>query len=428
VKKEIITPSARTALEGLLRDSAVIELLDVLDKEGEEARIVGGAVRNALTGLPVSEIDLASTALPKEVMRRAALAGFKAVPTGIEHGTVTVIVGGRPFEVTTLREDIETDGRRAVVRFGRSFTADALRRDFTINALSLDRRGKVHDTVGGMADLAARRLRFIGDPKLRIKEDYLRILRFFRFHASYARGPLDAEGFAAAVSLREGLRRLSAERVRGELLKLVRAPGAAATAQEMLAGGFWPLILGGVPHVGRFKTVVEAKATDPEMRGAMARLAALAVLTSEDAARLRERLRLSNAEAMLLARIARALERLHAILSHREDAAQKRDIARLVLEQGVESVRAAISIEAAGMGAAGITELLRLASAIPPFPLSGADLLKRGIAAGPEVGRLLALAREAWIDEGCPLEKPALSSILDEATGKRAGASRKPEA
>ena len=170
---------------------------------------------------------------------------------------MTLVLRGRPFEVTTLREDIETDGRRAVVRFGRSFAADALRRDFTVNALSLDRAGRVHDTVGGLADLAARRLRFIGDPKLRIKEDYLRILRFFRFHASYATGPLDAEGFAAAIGLREGLRLLSAERVRDELLKLIKAPGAAATAQEMLAGGFWPLILGGVPHVSRFKAASE---------------------------------------------------------------------------------------------------------------------------------------------------------------------------
>ncbi|MGC1575360.1 MAG: CCA tRNA nucleotidyltransferase [Beijerinckiaceae bacterium] len=416
-----IGAGARAALETLLRDRDVAEVLDALDGHGEETRIVGGAVRNALMGLPVTEVDLASTAVPNEVTRRAELAGFKAVPTGIEHGTVTLVLRGRPFEVTTLREDIETDGRRAVVRFGRSFAADALRRDFTMNALSLDRSGTVHDTVGGLADVAARRLRFIGDARLRIKEDYLRILRFFRFHASYATGPLDAEGFEAAIGLREGLRLLSAERVRNELLKLIKAPGAAATAQEMLAGGFWPLILGGVPHVSRFKAALETQASSPDMAGAVARLAALAVLTSEDAARLRQRLRLSNAQAALLGAIGSIIERLHGPLSRKTDAEAKREIARLVLDHGAESVRIALAIELAGSGNASVAELSRFASAIPPFPFSGADLLKRGMAAGPEVGRLLAQAREDWINEGCPLEKPALASILDRAmeTGGR---------
>jgi poly(A) polymerase len=413
-----IEAGARAALDKLLGDREVAEVLDALNGGGEETRIVGGAVRNALMGLPITEVDLASTALPNEVTRRAGLAGFKAVPTGIEHGTVTVVLRGRPFEVTTLREDIETDGRRAVVRFGHSFAADALRRDFTMNALSLDRSGKLHDMVGGLADLAARRLRFIGDATLRIKEDYLRILRFFRFHASYATGPLDAEGFAAAISLREGLRLLSAERVRNELLKLIKAPGAAATAQEMLAGGFWPLILGGVPHVSRFRAAMEAQASFPEMAGAMARLAALAVLTSEDAARLRQRLRLSNAEAGLLGASASVLERLHGALSRDTDAEGRWEIAGLVLDHGVESVRIALAIEAARPGRADAAELSRFASAIPPFPLSGADLLKRGIAAGPQVGRLLAQAREDWIRAGCPRAKPALASILDRVTGR----------
>jgi poly(A) polymerase len=416
-----IDAGARAALEHLLGERDVAEVLDALDGNGEETRIVGGAVRNALMGLPVTEVDLASTAVPNEVTRRAELAGFKAVPTGIEHGTVTLVLRGRPFEVTTLREDIETDGRRAVVRFGRSFAADALRRDFTVNALSLDRAGRVHDTVGGLADLAARRIRFIGDPKLRIKEDYLRILRFFRFHASYATGPLDAEGFEAAIGLREGLRLLSAERVSNELLKLIKAPGAAATAQEMLASGFWPLILRGVPHVSRFKAALSAPASFPDMAGGTARLAALAVLTNEDAARLRLGLRLSNAQAASLAAIAGIIERLHGPSSREPDAETKREIARLVLDHGAESVRIALAIETAGWESASVAELSRFASAIPPFPFSGADLLKRGIAAGPHVGRLLAQAREDWINEGCPLEKAALAAILNRATGRETG-------
>ncbi|MBV9567678.1 MAG: CCA tRNA nucleotidyltransferase [Hyphomicrobiales bacterium] len=407
------------ALDELLSDREVAEVLEALNGDGEETRIVGGAVRNALMGLPITEVDLASTALPNEVTRRAARAGFKAVPTGIEHGTVTLVLRGRPFEVTTLREDIETDGRRAVVRFGRSFVADALRRDFTINALSLDREGRVHDTVEGLADIEARRVRFIGDAKTRIKEDFLRILRFFRFHASYATGSLDAEGLAAAISLREGLRFLSAERIRNELLKLIRAPGAAATSQGMLAGGFWPLILGGVPHVSRFEAAIETQAAFPEMGDAMARLAALAVLTSEDATRIRQRLRLSNAEAASLTAIASVLERLHGVLSRVAVTQAKWEVARLVLERGARSVRIVLALEGALARSDRITELSRFANAVPSFPLSGSDLLKRGIPAGPEVGRLLALAREDWIREGCPLEKPALASILDRAAERK---------
>ena len=163
-------------------------LLKLLDSEGEQARIVGGAVRNALLRLPVHEIDIATTALPDEVVRRVEAAGWKAVPTGIEHGTVTVLIAGKPSEVTTLRRDIETYGRKAKVVFGRDWVVDATRRDFTINALSLSADAKVHDHVGGLADLTARRVRFIGDPNQRIAEDYLRILRFFRFHAWYGKG------------------------------------------------------------------------------------------------------------------------------------------------------------------------------------------------------------------------------------------------
>ncbi len=175
-----------------LRDGPVARLLALLDRDGEEARAVGGAVRNALLGMPVEEVDVATTAVPEEVVRRVEAAGCKAVPTGIAHGTVTVIVDHTPVEVTTLREDVETFGRKARVAFGRDWKADAERRDFTINALSARADGVVHDYVGGLADIAARRVRFIGDPLQRIAEDYLRILRFFRFQAWFGDGGPDA--------------------------------------------------------------------------------------------------------------------------------------------------------------------------------------------------------------------------------------------
>ena len=220
-----------------LKEKPLAELLAVLDRDGEEARVVGGAVRNALLGLPHGDIDIATTALPAEVTRRAQAAGFKAVPTGVDHGTVTVVIEGRPFEVTTLREDVETFGRHATVKFGRDWKRDAQRRDFTMNGLSLSPDGEVHDHVGGVADLKARRVRFIGDAATRIAEDYLRILRFFRFHAYYGEGHPDAEGLHAVIAARAGLEQLSRERVRMELMKLLLAPHAVPVLAVMAEAG-----------------------------------------------------------------------------------------------------------------------------------------------------------------------------------------------
>src|SRR6201994_2467623 len=186
-------------------------VLALLNGNGEEARVVGGAVRNALLNIPTGDIDIATTALPDEVVRRAKAAGIKSVPTGIEHGTVTLVIDAQPFEVTTLREDTETFGRKAKVAFGRDWVRDAERRDFTINGLSVDANGVVHDHVGGLADILAKRVRFIGDPTQRIAEDYLRILRFFRMHAAYGTGEPDRAGYLACIAAREGLATLSAE-------------------------------------------------------------------------------------------------------------------------------------------------------------------------------------------------------------------------
>src|SRR5579863_8656932 len=171
-----------------LKSGPTARVLKLLNSDGEEARVVGGSVRNALLGIPIGDIDIATTALPEEVMRRAKSVGIKSVPTGIEHGTVTLVIDAHPLEVTTLREDTETFGRKAKVAFGRDWARDAERRDFTINGLSVDAQGCVHDYVGGLDDIAGRRVRFIGAPGDRIAEDYLRILRFFRIHAAYGAG------------------------------------------------------------------------------------------------------------------------------------------------------------------------------------------------------------------------------------------------
>src|SRR5215470_16777718 len=206
-----------------LTAGAAGRVLALLNDGGEEARVVGGAVRNALLKIPIGDIDIATTALPDEVMRRAKEAGIKSVPTGIDHGTVTLVIDAQPVEVTTLREDTETFGRKAKVAFGRDWTSDAQRRDFTINALSVGADGVVHDYVGGLDDIAARRVRFIGEAKARIEEDFLRILRFFRIHAAFGAGEVDREGYLACISARAGLTTLSAERMRMEILKLLVA-------------------------------------------------------------------------------------------------------------------------------------------------------------------------------------------------------------
>ena len=232
-------------------------LLGVLDGEGEEARVVGGAVRNTLLGLTPHEIDVATTAVPEEVVRRVEAAGFKAVPTGIEHGTITVVVDKIPFEVTTLRQDVETFGRHATVRFGRDWRTDAERRDFTMNALFASVDGVVHDYVGGLADLEARRVRFIGAAGQRIAEDYLRILRFFRFHAAYGHGAPDAAGLHACIAARSGLEQLSRERVRMELLKLLVARHATPTLAIMAESGLLLPVLGGVPDLAGFENMAK---------------------------------------------------------------------------------------------------------------------------------------------------------------------------
>src|SRR5262245_2451278 len=242
-----------------LRAPPLADLLAVLNRDGEEARVVGGAVRNALFGLPHGDIDVATTALPQEVMRRAAAAGFKCVPTGVEHGTVTIVIASQPFEVTTLREDVETFGRHATVKFGRDWKRDAERRDFTMNALTVSADGTVHAYVGGRAYITARRVRFIGDAAMRIAEDYLRILRFFRFHAYYGEGHPDAAGLHAAIVARAGLERLSRERVRMELLKLMVAPRAVAALVVMAEAGLIGPVLGGVPYLASFSNMAKVE-------------------------------------------------------------------------------------------------------------------------------------------------------------------------
>jgi poly(A) polymerase len=399
-----------------LKVGPAARVLALLNADGEEARVVGGAVRNALLDLPIGDIDIATTALPEEVNRRAKAAGIKSVPTGIEHGTVTLVVDAHPFEVTTLREDTETFGRKAKVAFGRDWVRDAERRDFTINGLSVDAEGLVHDHVGGLEDIAARRVRFIGRPEMRIAEDYLRILRFFRIHAAYGVGPPDRAGYLACIGARAGLESLSAERIRLEILKLMVADGAVGAVAAMAEGGLLLPIFGGIAYTGPFAALISIERALGLSADPVRRLGALAVAVTEDARRLAPRLRLSNAETRALDSMGHRWWRLAGM----DETTARRRLYRL----GEAAYRDRLMLAWARSGdasdAASWRELATLPArwSAPKFPLKAADFIARGIAQGPELGQVLALAEDAWLAAEFPLDQSALDAIADQTVAR----------
>ena len=295
-------PAVSVAQADWFKAPALQTVLALLNAEGGEGRVAGGAVRDSLMDLPVGDIDIATTLLPQEVTQRAEAAGIKVVPTGFEHGTVTLVVDGQPFEVTTLRIDVNTDGRHAEVAFGTDWSADAHRRDLTMNGLYADVNGQVIDLVGGIADIESRSVRFIGEADQRIQEDYLRIMRFFRFFAWYGRGRPDADGLRACARLRSGLDQLSAERVWSELKRLFAAPDPSRALLWMRQAGVLSLVLPesekwGIDAIFGLIRSEDALEWEPD-----ALLRVMAVVPS-DADRLKgmaERLRLSNAESRRL--------------------------------------------------------------------------------------------------------------------------------
>jgi poly(A) polymerase len=397
-----------------LQSGALAQLLALLDRDGEEARVIGGAVRNALMGEPPGDVDIATTATPEAVTARVETAGFKAVPTGVEHGTITVVADGRPYEVTTLRQDVETDGRRAKVAFGRDWRCDAERRDFTMNALSVGRDGTVFDYVGGLADVMARRVRFIGAPAARIAEDYLRILRFFRFHAAYGRGAPDAAGLAACVAARGDLDRLSRERVRMEMLKLLVARGAAPVLEVMNDAGLLLSVLAGVTLVQSFSIMTEIEAVLGLSADPVRRLGALALFVTEDADRLRERLRLANAEHERLRSMADGWWRISAERAEQDGRAM---LYRLGRTHFTDRVLLAWARSASRAADTVWHELARLPErwAAPDFPLKAADLVRRGVAKGPSLGAALRAAEDVWIAADFPTEAADIAAIADGA-------------
>jgi poly(A) polymerase len=357
-----------------------------------EARVVGGAVRDTLAGRTVAEIDLATPRMPDQVIEALQAAGIRAVPTGLDHGTVTAVADRRGFEITTLRRDVETDGRHAVVAFTDDWQADAARRDFTINAMSLTRTGEVFDYFGGIADLRTGVVRFVGDPATRIAEDYLRILRYFRFFARYGAGAADPCALAAIRAGVPGLSRLSVERVWNELARILSAPDPRAAVALMEEAGVLEAILPEGADPERLAGLIAAGAPeDPLLR--------LAALLAGDPEAMAARLRLSTVERDRLV----ALRAGPVPQPGGDDAALRRLLADHARELLID--RTWLTGGDAPEWAALRTRLAALPR--PVFPLEGRDVLALGEPEGPRVGALLRAVRQWWLDGGCLADKEA---------------------
>ncbi len=393
---------------------SIQKIFDAVECGDDTARVVGGAVRNSLLGAAVKDVDIATTATPDVVVERCTAAGLKVIPTGIDHGTVTAMSGGQGYELTTLRQDVETFGRQATVSFGRDWTEDARRRDFTLNALYCDRNGEIFDPLGGLEDCLSRRVHFIGDPHQRIREDYLRILRFFRIHATYGAGDPDPAGLLACVQERDGLRNLSAERVGTEMVRLVTAPLAAKVVALMESHGILEIVTGGVARVVDFTAFHALADVAPEIADAPLALVALAGFVEEDVDRLVDRLRLSNADRK---RMQLALSAAQALRG--KQTTEPIHLPDLLFRFGRCGAVDGFLLDWASSGEAALdpergrlfTDLRKLE--VPEFPVLGRDLIALGIQPGPELGELLARLQSRWQASEFSLSKAELLAAID---------------
>ncbi len=408
------------AHEAWFNDPALKRVFSLLNADGGEGRVVGGAVRNSLMGLDVSDIDVATTLTPDVVIERAKQAGIKAVPTGIEHGTVTLVIDRKPFEVTTLRADVETDGRRATVAFSTDWQTDAERRDLTINALYVGESGDVVDLVGGLVDIEKRNIRFIGDAATRIKEDYLRILRFFRFFAYYGSGRPDADGLRAAAAARSKLATLSAERVWSEMRKLLSAEDPGRALLWMRTVGALTEILPETEKWG-IDAIPALIATEKALGWKPDPLLRLAAIVPPDAKRLEAmaaRLKLANAEAAVFKAWANAAP----INDEMSVAAFDRLLYRNGAEGLITRLKLALAV-ARGKAEGDMAEMARSARlnklldhanawVKPSFPVNGGDVMAVGIAAGRKVGETLAALEHQWVEENFASDRATLLARL----------------
>jgi poly(A) polymerase len=382
-----------------LREPATQAVMTALGGETGDARFVGGCVRNALLMETVSDVDIATVHDPDEVTRRLQAADIKVVPTGIEHGTVTAITDGRHFEITTLRVDVATDGRRADVNFTEDWLKDAMRRDFTMNALYADLDGTVHDPLGKRDDLQARVVRFIGDPHDRIREDYLRVMRFFRFHAHYGNGDPDPVSLKACAEEKEGLAQLSAERVQAELLKTLGADEAGSAIRQMAATGILPLVFPEATRLERFEAVVDIEANQLFLSDPVLRLGSAVELSGEGVEALGARLRLSKKHTARIRAMQTDQTKIVCYLSMRE-------VHRALYNMGVQCFKDRVMLgwatDKKGANAMQWRALLAMADSWvrPEFPLSGSMMKAAGVPEGPEMGRVYREVEEWWVDAG----------------------------
>ncbi|WP_374524567.1 CCA tRNA nucleotidyltransferase [Sphingopyxis sp.] len=389
-----------------LRAPGLRRIVAALSAGGGAVKIVGGAVRDTLLGLAVADIDLATPLLPDEVMRCLEASDIKVVPTGIAHGTVTAIASGERHEVTTLRRDVETDGRRATVAFADDWREDAARRDFTINALYADpSTGEIDDYFGGLADLEAGCVRFIGDAATRIAEDHLRILRFYRFAARFGRGELEPASHAAVVAARQSLKSLSRERVADELLKILSLPDPRAILDRMAADGMFEVILPELAAdfaeaLDRLLANEAAAGVDP---APLRRLAALLPADPAVAEQVASRLRLST----------RQRKHLAALAGHRGILPPARQLAHGI---GIDAARDVYLLAGdRGAAKAAVTDLRNWT--VPMLPIKGGDIIARGVTAGPEVARILRAVEAAWVAEDYP-DAARVAALADQMTGR----------
>lgn len=385
-----------------LKNSTTQHVLRTIVNHGGTARVVGGAVRNTLLGKEVTDIDIATSVRPEQVLSCAGNEGLHVIPTGLDHGTVTIIADHRAFEVTTLRQDVETHGRHATVSFTDDWLADARRRDFTINALYCDPDGTLYDYVGGLEDLKTHRVRFIGRPEDRITEDFLRILRFYRFTSEYSEGTIDREGHLACCMLQVGLDQISAERIRVEILKLIIAPWALLAVSEMNEAGILTRILGGSLNTVTFARLIGIESSNAISPNPIRRLYTLAKTEDNAAARLRDRLRLSKKEYERLADL---------VVPDRAFDPEEQEIwcKIFIYRHNAESYEDGLLISwahdlSASMNESSYLKRLNFSKEWekPILPVSGKDIIKLGIPSGPEVGRILSLLEEWWISVGFP--------------------------
>ena len=373
--------------------SGMKKLLGALGADAGETRYVGGCVRDTLLALPVSDVDLATRLTPETVLARLGKAGIKAVPTGIAHGTVTAVIAGAPVEVTTLRRDVATDGRRATIAYTEDWREDAARRDFTINALLADpKSGEIFDYFGGQEDLAARRVRFIGEPLSRIAEDHLRILRFFRFHARFGTGAPDEAALDACAARANDLMALSRERIADELLKLLGLPDPAPTVKLMIARGILRPVLPEIRSADRLARLVAAEAAAGIAPHPIRRLAALLPADPELAAAVAARLRLSK----------RAARRLASAADPARDAPQPLAY-RIGNEEAVDRFLLA--------GETGIDLKSLQAWPRPRLAVGGGDLIAMGLEAGPVVAATLQAIERDWAAAGFSTDKAEVRAL-----------------